>query len=76
MIKKAVPIVASVILAGSMNITVYADGVLDKDHIVSEIWSDWWLGKGDDGTIFPEARYKHHLLTEWIANNYDDDDYD
>lgn len=76
MIKKAVPIIASVILAGSMSITAYADGVLDKDYIVSEIWSDWWLGKGDDGTIFPEASYKHHLLTEWVDDNYDDDDYD
>lgn len=40
--------------------------MLDKDYIVREIWSDWWNGKGDDGLIFPEASYKHHILTEWV----------
>ena len=76
MIQKIVPIVASVTLIGSANLTAYADDMLDKDYIVSEIWSDWWHGKEDDGLVFPEASYKHHLLTEWVDDNYGDDDYD
>lgn len=50
--------------------------MLDKDYIVREIWSDWWNGKGDDGLVFPEASYKHHILTEWVNDNYGDDNYD
>ena len=50
--------------------------MLDKEYIVREIWSDWWNGKGDDGLIFPEASYKHHILTEWVNDNYGDDNYD
>lgn len=76
MIRKIVPIVASIALIGSANLPVYADDMLDKDYIVSEIWSDWWQGKGDDGLIFPEASFKHHILTEWVNDNYSDDDYD
>ena len=44
--------------------------------IVKEIWSDWWNGKGDDRLIFPEASYKHHILTDWGNDNYGDDNYD
>lgn len=76
MIRKIVPIVASMVLIDSASLTAYADDMLDKDYIVSEIWSDWWYGKGDDGLIFPEASFKHHILTEWVNNNYGDDDYD
>ena len=76
MIRKIVPIVASITLIGSASLTAYADDTLDKEYIVSEIWSDWWQGKGDDGLIFPEASYKHHILTEWVNDNYGDDDYD
>lgn len=64
------------VLIGSASLTAYADDMLDKDYIVSEIWSDWWQGKGDDGLIFPEASFKHHILTEWVNDNYSDDDYD
>jgi hypothetical protein len=35
-----------------------------------------WQGKGDDGLEFPEASYKHHLLDEWLDENYGLDDYD
>ena len=76
MIQKIVPVVASITLICSANLTVYADDMLDKDYIVSEIWSDWWHGKGDDGLVFPEASYKHHILTQWVNDNYGDDDYD
>ena len=76
MIQKIVPVVASITLICSANLTVYADDMLDKDYIVSEIWSDWYHGKGDDGLVFPEASYKHHILTQWVNDNYGDDDYD
>ncbi len=76
MIQKIVPIVASMALIASVSLTAYADDRLDKDYIVSEIWSDWWHGKGDDGLIFPEASFKYHILTEWVNDNYGDDDYD
>ena len=56
--------------------TAYVDDMLDKDYIVREIWSDWWNGKGDDGLVFPEASYKHHILTDWVNDNYGDDNYD
>lgn len=56
--------------------TVYAAEMLDRDYIESEIWEDMWYGKGDDGTIFPEGSYKHHLLDEWLNDNYGSDEYD
>ena len=56
--------------------TVYAAEMLDRDYIESEIWEDMWNGKGDDGTTFPEASYKHHLLDEWLNDNYGSDEYD
>ena len=76
MIQKIIPIAASITLIGSASLTAYADNMLDKDYIVREIWSDWWNGKGDDGFIFPEASYKHHILTDWVNDNYGDDNYD
>lgn len=76
MIQKIIPIAASITLIGLASQTAYADNMLDKDYIVREIWSDCWNGKGDDGLIFPEASYKHHILTEWVNDNYGDDNYD
>ena len=76
MIQKIIPIAASITLIGSASLTAYADDMLDKDYIVREIWSDWWHGKGDDGLIFPEASYKHHILTDWVNDNYGNDNYD
>lgn len=76
MIRKIVPFAVSMVLIGVPSLTAYAGDMLDKDYIVSEIWSDWWHGKGDDGLVFPEASYKHHILTEWVNDNYGDDDYD
>jgi len=35
-----------------------------------------WNGKGDNGLDFLEASYKHHLLDEWLNENYGSDDYD
>lgn len=76
MIQKIIPIAASIALIGSSSLTAYADEMLDKDYIVREIWSDWWHGKGDDGLVFPEASYKHHILTDWVNDNYCDNNYD
>lgn len=76
MIQKIIPIAASITLIGSASLTAYADNMLDKDYIVREIWSDWWHGKGDDGLIFPEASYKHHILTDQVNDNYGNDNYD
>jgi len=76
MIRKIIPIVAGIALIGSANLTAYADDMPDKDYIISEIWSDWWHGKEDNGLVFPEASYKHHILTEWVNDNYGSDDYD
>ena len=76
MIPKIVPVAISIALISSANLTAYADDMLDKDYIVSEIWSEWWHGKKDDGLVFPEASYKHHILTGWINDNYGDDAYD
>lgn len=56
--------------------TSHAAEMLDRDYIESEIWEDMWHGKGDDGTTFPEASYKHHLLDEWLNDNYGSDEYD
>ncbi len=76
MIRRIMPVVASIALIGTTNLTAYADDMLDKDYIVSEIWADWWQGKGDDGLIFPEASYKHHVLSDWVDDNYGNEDYD
>lgn len=56
--------------------TVHAAKTLDRDYIEFEIWEDMWHGKSDDGTTFPEASYKHHLLDQWINDNYGSDEYD
>lgn len=60
----------------STAMTASAAEMLDRDYIESEIWEDMWHGKGDDGTTFPEASYKHHLLDEWLEDNYGSDEYD
>lgn len=59
----------------NMSMTAYAGEMLDRDYIESEIWQEMWLGRGDDGTEFPEASFKHHLLDEWIDENYSSDEY-
>lgn len=73
--KKFAVMLAVMGMAASMGgMTAYAEN-LDKDYIVSEIWADVWNGKPDDGTTFPESSYKYHLLSEWVEDNYGDDDY-
>lgn len=74
--KKIITAIAFTAMSLSLSLTVNATEMLDKDYIESEIWKDVWLGKGDNGTDFPEASYKHHLLDEWLDNNYGSDEYD
>ncbi len=63
-------------LAVSSGLTASAAENLDRDYIETEIWEDMWNGKNDNGLDFPEASYKHHLLDEWLDENYGSDDYD
>jgi len=59
----------------NMSVTARAGEMLDRDYIESEIWQEMWLGRNDDRTEFPEASFKHHLLDEWIDENYGSDEY-
>ena len=74
--KKIITTIAVTAISISMSLTAYAADMLDKNYIESEIWEDIWLGKSDNGTEFPEASFKHHLLDEWITQNYGSDDFD
>lgn len=74
--KKIITIIAVTTISISMSLTAYAADMLDKNYIESEIWEDMWLGKSDNGTEFPEASFKHHLLDKWITQNYGSDDFD
>lgn len=74
--KKIITTIAVTAISISMRLTAYAADMLDKNYIESEIWEDMWLGKSDNGTEFPEASFKHHLLDKWITQNYGSDDFD
>lgn len=74
--KKIITAIAVTAMSLSFTLTTHAAEMLDKDYIETEIWQDVWLGKGDNGTDFPEASYKHHLLDKWLDNNYGSDEYD
>ena len=73
--KKLITAVFCTVLALNSRFTVYAEN-LDREYIETEIWDDIWNGKGDNGLIYPEASYKHHLLDEWLDENYGSDNYD
>ena len=64
--KKIITTIAVTAISISMSLTAYAADMLDKNYI----------GKSDNGTEFPEASFKHHLLDEWITQNYGSDDFD
>ena len=73
--KKIIPLLAVTVLTASLTeIPVHAE-TLDKDYIINEIWTESWYGIPDDGTTFPEASYKYHLLSEWVNVNYGDEHY-
>lgn len=74
--KKIITAIAVAAMSLSLSLTVNAVEILDKDYIETEIWEEVWHGKGDNGTDFPEASYKHHLLDEWLDDNYRSDEYD
>ena len=74
--KKLTATLAAMLMAVSMaGMTAHAADNLDKEYIISEIWSDVWNGKPDDGTTYPESSYKYHLLNEWVNDNYGSEDY-
>ena len=73
--KNLITAVFCTVLALNSRFTVYAEN-LDREYIETEIWDDIWNGKGDNGLIYPEASYKHHLLDEWLDENYGSDNYD
>lgn len=74
--KRLIPVICGILTAFAVG-TVNADDVLSKEEIADRLWEDMWFGNADDGTVFPEASYKHHLLTEWIDENYsNNEDYD
>ena len=73
--KKLITAVFCTALALNSGFTAYAED-LDREYIETEIWDDIWNGKGDNGLIYPEASYKHHLLDEWLNENYGSDNYD
>ena len=72
--KTAILLAVTLMTADTAGINAHAEN-LDKDYIISEIWEDIWHGKPDNGQTFPEASYKYLLLTEWVEENYGDDDY-
>ena len=73
--KKIIPLLAVTVLTAILTgIPVHAE-TLDKDYIINEIWTESWYGIPDDGTTFPEASYKYHLLSEWVNVNYGDEHY-
>lgn len=74
--KKIITAIAVTAMSLTLSLTAHAAEILDKDYIETEIWEEVWLGKNDNGTDFPEASYKHHLLDEWIDDNYGSDEYD
>ena len=72
---KKIILTICMVLTLSNGMTAHAEEMPDCEYIESEIWQDIWLGKDDNGTEFPEASYKHHLLDEWIDHNYGSDEY-
>lgn len=69
-------IAAGLMFMGS-GVRVYADEaeMVDKNEVIEVLWEENWLGRGDDGIIFPEASYKRHILEQWVSDHYGDDDY-
>lgn len=66
---------AAVLSAGTMS--VKASDVFSREEVISIIWEDIWFGDEDDGTVFPEASFKHHILEEWVNDNYsNNEDYE
>ena len=74
--RKIITAIAITALSLNMSLTAHAADMLDKDYIEAEIWEEMWLGKGDNGTDYPEASFKHHLLDKWLDDNYGSEEYD
>lgn len=66
---------ASVIFQAGWSMTAFPAAAEDyptEEEIIDTIWEDWWYGEPEDGTTFPEGSYEHHLITEWVEENYED----
>lgn len=58
-------------ILSSAVITVFAEDYLTEEEIIDYIWDEWWFGEPDDGTVFPESSFEHHILTTWVSENYE-----
>lgn len=74
--KKFITAVFCTALALSSGFTAYAAEAPDRESLETAIWEDLWNGKGDNGLEYPEASYKHHLLDNWLDENYGTGGYD
>lgn len=68
--KRIIATIAAIAVMGVGGLTAYAAENLDRDAIETAIWEDLWHGKGDNGYDYPEASYKHHILDQWLNENY------
>ena len=73
--KKIFTIILTAMISINFCIFASAEENLKKEYIEEKIWEEMWHGKNDDGYKFPEASYKHHLLVQWVEDNYGNDDY-
>ena len=71
--KMILTVIASVMLAaGASALPVAAEDYPTEEEIIDTISEDWWYGEPEDGTTFPEGSYERHIITEWVADNYED----
>lgn len=65
-------IAAAMLTAGVSALPVAAEDYPTEEEIIDTIWEDWWYGEPEDGTTFPEGSYERHVITEWVADNYEE----
>ncbi len=71
--KMILTVIASVMLAaGASALPVAAEDYPTEEEIIDTIWEDWWYGEPEDGTTFSEGSYERYIITEWVADNYED----
>lgn len=70
--KRIITGLAALMISGAIGITAFASEQHSAEEIEEFLWEENWHGKGDNGLVFPEASYKHHILEQWINENYDD----
>lgn len=70
--KRIITGLAALVILMTICLTAFAAEQHTAEEIEEYLWSENWHGKGDNGLIFPEASYKHHILEKWVDENYDD----